>query len=119
MAGGRPGYKRLRLQAAGQKAGPKPTQAKQGAVTVCLGDSAEVRLLLGGGEAGGGGGRGKGEGKGRGKGGGAGRGGSAAEARGVEGAAQGTSARVGRGAGKGGGGSASQHSDHGVPTTPL
>lgn len=46
-------------------------------------------------------------------------GGSAAEARGVEGATQGTSARVGRGAEKGGGGSASQHSDHGVPTTPL
>lgn len=39
MAGGRPGYKRLRLQAVGQEAEPKPPQAKQGAVTVCLGDS--------------------------------------------------------------------------------
>jgi hypothetical protein len=39
MAGGRPGYRRLQLQAVGQEAGPKPPQAKQGAVTVCLGDS--------------------------------------------------------------------------------
>lgn len=39
MAGGRPSHKRLRLQAVGQEAGPKPPQAKQGAVTVCLGDS--------------------------------------------------------------------------------
>lgn len=51
MAGGRPGCKRLRLQAVGQEAGPKPAHARQGAVAVCPGDSAEVRLLLGGREA--------------------------------------------------------------------
>lgn len=106
MAGGRPGCKRLRLQAAGQEAGPKPAQARQGAVTVCLGDSAEVRLLLGGREAE------EEEEEG-----------SAAEARGMEEAWKGCTREKCQGgeegAEEGGGGSASQHSDHGVPTTPL
>lgn len=85
-----------------RRPGPKPVQARQGAVTVCLGDSTEVRLLLGGGEA-------------EGRGGGVCSRRSQRHGRG----AQGRSARVGKGTEEGGGGSASQHSDHGVPTTPL
>lgn len=79
-----------------------------GAVTVCPGDSAEVRLLLGGGEAGGGGGRGEG--------------GLQQKKPEAWKGHTGRSARVG-GAGReeaaGGSAAASQHSDHGVPTTPL
>lgn len=78
MAGGWPGYKRLQLQAAGQEARPKPTQAKRGAD--CLGDSLKSHCSLV---------EEKQEGEEEGS--------AAEEARGVEGGAQGRSARVGRG----------------------
>lgn len=102
MAGGRPGYKRLRLQAVGQEAEPKPPQAKQGAVTVCLGDSTGQTAPWWRNR------RKEEEEEEE----------SAAEARGVEEGTQGRSARR-EGTEEGGGGWASQHSDHGVPTTPL
>lgn len=101
MAGGRPGYKRLRLQAVGQEAEPKPPQAKQGAVTVCLGDSTGQTAPWW---------RNRRKEKRR---------RSLQQKPEVWKRAHRGEVPGGRGTEEGGGGWASQHSDHGVPTTPL
>lgn len=102
MAGGRPGYRRLQLQAVGQEAGPKPPQAKQGAVTVCLGDSTGRTAPWWR--------RSRRKKKRR---------SSLQQKPEVWKRAHRGEVPGGRGTEEGGGGSASQHSDHGVPTTPL